>query len=374
MKISLVIISDVYNNIKETDMFFNWLRGSNSLDDDQNDQNNSNDSNDQNDSDSEDNSNDSNDSDSEDNTLDIKDLEYIQYKLSLTEKFFVWLYFPFDILSIDDIFMFKKKYDIPDDIFIRKLILYKLYYQSSEDDIMKFVYDKKLLQNNETNKEKIRQLIDECKKEKLNKINSAIVDEIIKLSKNIKHKDITHNKYPLPDPELGRPRLGWLKCYHQNCGKYFLSSEELEKHLVKTGNYTWGFHLYHENVVNEMNLTPEKIIKDNMTRCPSIICDKYDTIFTPQELCMHFKLLGIKPFWKQGTVIKYSDEELYGDDDNLELSDKRIYAAKECLICMDALPMILFSPCYHNVVCMNCYNLITKCPICRKDIIGKIAY
>ena len=106
-----------------------------------------------------------------------------------------------------------------------------------------------------------------------------------------------------------------------------------------------------------------------MKKCPSLICDKSKKKFTPEELCEHFKILGIPPFWKPGTVIKKESSNKLED-----LTEKKVYTTDECLICMAAKPMIVFIPCHHHIVCMNCYKDLYKCPICRTNIKQKIPY
>ncbi|EFA77300.1 RING zinc finger-containing protein [Heterostelium album PN500] len=46
--------------------------------------------------------------------------------------------------------------------------------------------------------------------------------------------------------------------------------------------------------------------------------------------------------------------------------------ARVCVICSEQAREICFLPCSHFVTCLNCSTIITKCPICRKDINKKI--
>ena len=192
-----------------------------------------------------------------------------------------------------------------------------------------------------------------------------IINKISAFAKLIDINHVPHKGYPLPDPLLGRPRLNWCECKYQHCSDVFAQPPGLKAHLASVGKMTHGLHKNHENVVERLKLTPEKIKTDNLTRCPSYICDKSATIFTPEKLCDHFKILGIPPFWQEHMVIT-------GDDIPLltEFPYKNIYISDECVICSDTKSNIILIPCYHKILCIDCINTvrISNCPMCRTKI------
>jgi hypothetical protein len=57
----------------------------------------------------------------------------------------------------------------------------------------------------------------------------------------------------------------------------------------------------------------------------------------------------------------------------LDISTMKIY---DCDECMDNSSQVIFIPCAHRCVCVNCYESIKKvknsCPICRKDIVRTV--
>jgi uncharacterized membrane-anchored protein len=73
------------------------------------------------------------------------------------------------------------------------------------------------------------------------------------------------------------------------------------------------------------------------------------------------------------TIIKLNNENY-----NLEIGKKKYYEQQRyvdtlmCNICLDNFKNILLEPCNHLCCCDECYNInpITKCPLCRKDILA----
>jgi hypothetical protein len=173
-----------------------------------------------------------------------------------------------------------------------------------------------------------------------------------------------HTGLPLPDPERGRPHLGWCICKHKGCNKPFASGVELVNHLIKCGVYTQGFHQFHELIVKNRLLTPDKIIEENMTVCPSYACNAkhFDT---PQGLIKHFRELGIPPFWKQGDVIEGDDMALIS-----LISPKTIHTNDECVICVSEKPMFLTNNCRHHPYCIKCIQYVKdkRCPYCKTNV------
>ena len=60
----------------------------------------------------------------------------------------------------------------------------------------------------------------------------------------------------------------------------------------------------------------------------------------------------------------------------VDISNMKIYDCEECVICMETNSEIIFIPCAHRCVCVNCYDNIKKikncCPICRKNIVQTV--
>ena len=173
-----------------------------------------------------------------------------------------------------------------------------------------------------------------------------------------------HIGQPLPDPHIGRPYISYNTCMHKNCNKCFNTGNELIKHLKQFKVYTPSYHKLHEDIIQELGLTENKIKEENIKKCPSWIC-KEPEFYSSEELITHFKRLGIKPFWKQG--MKFEKEKEYEFNKNIKL-----YEATECIICLYKKPNVIFNKCMHLCYCVNCYdshiklNSTLKCPLCRE--------
>lgn len=50
------------------------------------------------------------------------------------------------------------------------------------------------------------------------------------------------------------------------------------------------------------------------------------------------------------------------------IEQKNIEDTYLCVICMDNIKDILFTPCHHSVVCNKCYLQLKECPMCRTPI------
>ncbi|QKF94526.1 zinc finger RING-type protein [Fadolivirus algeromassiliense] len=285
--------------------------------------------------------------------------------LTEKEKLFIWLYFPYDILdinnTIDEIINLSKKHGIPNNIVLKKIIEYYHIKNFNKEQIIDKLYQYKLI--NVDTLHKVIEIIDTILEQQLNSINDIKLNTLIMMA-NKYNGQISHDGYPIPDKYKGRPHLEWCECYYDGCHKIFPTEEKLKEHLTKLGKHTWGFHYHHEQAIANCHLTPQKIINNNITTCPSVVCDKATYPFTPEELCNHFKLLGLHPFWKPGDII--IQQKRFIDDDSF----KKIYMSEECIICNsdNIKPSVMFLPCNHCVVCIDCYGEFNKCPICRKDI------
>ena len=290
-------------------------------------------------------------------------------KFNDKQKLFIWLYFPYDIDDIDktlDILIsIGKKYGINDNILFRKVIEYLNIKNYNKDKIIETLYKYNFITID--NLKNTIDMIDEICNSLINKLNTPILNKLLDLTQLYKcYGNCDHSGYPTIDEELGRPQIGWRVCYYENCFNEFITGDALREHLIKLDKYKYGFHVYHEEAVKAKQLTPEKVIEENITKCPSIVCDKSHYDFTPEELCEHLTLLGIPPFWKQGLKITQK-KKLHNIFD-------KIYISNECIICFDenTKPSVLFQPCNHCCICVNCYQKTNKCPMCRKDILNVI--
>jgi hypothetical protein len=292
-------------------------------------------------------------------------------KLNNKQKLFLWLYLPYDIdetgKTLDTMIDLGKKYGVSDNVLFRKVIEHLNIKNYSKDQILETLYKYKFLSINDLNNlnhfEKVTDTINEICDIGVNELDMQTISKLIELTDSHNHQETcSHSGYPTLDEQYGRPHMGWCKCYHANCFNMFNNADQLREHLKKLTNYKYGFHMYHEQIVSSKQLTPEKILSQKITRCPSLVCDKSNHDFTPDELCEHFMLLGIYPFWKHGMKIKYKNI--------LHDVFEKLYINDECIICLgeNAKPSILFQPCNHCCMCANCYQKINKCPICRKDV------
>lgn len=285
--------------------------------------------------------------------------------LSDKERLFIWLYFPYDVgeinKTIEDIVNLGKVYGIVDNVLLYKIIEYYHNKNLNKEQIIEKLYQHKFI--NVDTLHKVIEIIDKIILTPVNSLDDITLNKIIVIAKQY-NSQITHDGYPTPDKVNGRPCLQWCECYYDGCHKLYDDPAGLRKHLETLGKHTWGFHCQHEKAIHNLQLTPEKVINNNMTKCPSITCDKSNYNFTPEELCHHFKLLGLKPFWKQGDLV-LQPKRFITDD-----SFQKIYTSEECIICNneDIRPSILFLPCNHCVTCINCYKEFNKCPVCRQNI------
>lgn len=289
------------------------------------------------------------------------------------QLFFVWLYYPVELLPIKTILSIVNKYNFPRNVVFYKLVQQLLNSGVSRDEIINYLIDNDIL--TKVDLDKINSVIDECimeaDKYKVRKFDQSIIQEILSMYKIMSSTkksgtsdEVPHKGYPLPDPEFGRPYLHWETCCYEGCGKTFSNANELVNHLEKLQKMTRGFHLFHESAVLALKLTPEIVMTKGLTKCPSIVCDKKDHKFTPEELCYHLKILGIVPFWKKGDIIQ--GQGITNNVHSLtEASYNKVYVANECVICMDEPPSSIFLKCFHCLVCINCYKHVNKCPLCN---------
>lgn len=290
---------------------------------------------------------------------------------------FGWLYDPFTIPpgSIDNtltiILTLSKQYGIDKTIIIKKIIDFLSKKQYAGQQIIDILYEKQLLNNDHL--EKISQMLDSITPT-IKPLNNTIITKICNLANSYKYnstedKDLKkqHENQPLPDPNLGRPRLEYLTCMHEDCNRVFNTPDRLIAHLQACKAYTYGFHKWHEDSVLHTHLTPEKVMQKKITKCPSMTC--WDSKFeTPEALCKHLQYLGIEPFWQKGMKLTYKKDKVE------DIKIGTLYIGDECVICCEdnIKPSVVFQPCNHASLCMGCYQTMNKCPICRSPITNAV--
>lgn len=314
------------------------------------------------------------------------------YTLSEHDKFFVWMYYPFDILPLERIMQIAQELEIPHNILLRKLIAGLLYNNKDESEIINFFMDNAIMTHyqipelqtiiaevqqiplNELEIDKFREAIDFGRllvitEQQLKAQNAKELNQTkVKYKKN----QWPHTGYPPPDPDQGRPHMGWAKCAFKGCGQQFQDAVALRQHLENHGKHTWGFHWFHERACGKLFLTPEKVMTEGWTKCPSLVCDK-GSFKTPDELCQHLRQLGIVPFWKWGEVVQIDEPNKFKKKPAkfyslTETSYSKVFACEECAICMDNKPNAVTEPCNHNVLCLTCCSKVKKCPLCQTMI------
>lgn len=303
---------------------------------------------------------------------------------------FQWLYCPTNNISINKIFDCGIKNNIPYDILIMKYIQLLCFNGLDSETIIQTLLSQLNVLTNIEVIEHIRkeeQHTDMCDLNFFDKysIPKTIQQENQKIIKKSATDEI-HSKYPLINPSRGRPHLEWLVCYHENCMKFCSSTSHLTHHLKEHGCFTHHFHRKHELAIEKFGLTPEKILLNNITCCPSPICDT-EIFNSPEELIKHLTLLGIEPFWQKGIDVR----NLYNDETTQNLEQKQtnkykqykqytlvkpVFRSEECVCCVASKPQIVFFPCKHSNLCIKCYKLLDKkvCPECRKDITKYLPY
>lgn len=294
--------------------------------------------------------------------------------LPLKGQFYTWLYMPHNNISIEEVFSQAKSYGVPTNVILRKIIEWRRNCGETDIQVLQYINNKGILTGVPIG---IIQRVIESTPKYTTKIMSEQValgiTNIIETAKEVKQakEEADHTGYPLVDPEKGRPYINWQVCTHKGCFQKFNTPHDIIKHLKDYHQYKMGFHKSHEDAINQQHLTIESIIKNNITTCPSIICDtgKFDN---PPDLINHLKLLGISPFWQQGMV--FAKEE---DNNILEFHEhiyNKMISSEYCLVCQDEKPQVMNIPCYHHNLCFSCYNKVRTCPICRISIMKQLPF
>lgn len=201
------------------------------------------------------------------------------------------------------------------------------------------------------------------------KNKDIFTNELTKINKT--NIDVKHKGIPEVDPVEGRPHLFWKICKHSGCGAKFKNPLGLVNHLIKCNVYTQGYHYYHERAVEILKLTPESVLKNNLTKCPSYVCNSKE-FSKAENLITHFTNLGISPFWQVGMICK---NELKEDNRSLLYTVPKLFNVDTCIICLSNAPQIITGGCRHHVYCIDCYKEFNKtthighlCPMCKRKV------
>lgn len=293
------------------------------------------------------------------------------------DTFLIWLYFPADFLTFNEVINFLEKYDIPYEFIIKKFIHNLASHNTTFDDIVKKLAEYNLIKMDDSDNNKNKKIVEILKQMHDFCSESVLKDADIKSLMKLKDKILikrtdskTHSGYPQNDPIKGRPWIDWRECYHKNCHLKFTYPDELIDHLKSFNAYTRSFHALHEETVSIQDLTPGKVYKFNITRCPSYACSKSKIDMTPREVCDHLDMLGIKNFFtgRFNTVGNKDEDKDEQETVKKDINAVRIYSVSECIVCYDEKAHILTLPCNHIVTCINCIKRINKCPVCLIDI------
>lgn len=290
-----------------------------------------------------------------------------------------WIYKPVDIpvpignsdntvdYTLQKVIIDAKSQEIPYHIVFLKIVEYLIIKGFLKDKVIEKLYQLHILKVDQL--DKAINIIDVFQNYQQKKdLSRSELDKIVRIKYIQYHSTLSHTWYPLPDPIKGRPSLEWKYCAHDGCDKTFTSCTGLVNHLKHYDCYAPGYHVQHEQAVWSAQLTPEKVLKQKMTKCPSIVCRLF-MFKSPEELCDHLMFMGIAPFWKPGMIIKPPEQTV------LQTQIQSIYFEEECIICTDNQPSVLFLPCNHCIMCFNCcdgISKVNKCPKCRGTITGMI--
>lgn len=296
-------------------------------------------------------------------------------------EIFSWLYYPDETMTVEQVVEETKKYNIPHNIILNKIIQALVLEQKDNDEICNILKEKNVIIAFPKDKmveiiKLVRDLpihiLDDDKYTRIANLYYKYRSKILITNNPLQHERSLHKSMPLPDPKLGRPRLEWTECYHKECHKKFQNTTSLKDHLEKMETFTHNLHKYHEDAVVDNKLTPDKVHKEGIKFCPSWVCNK-NREMTPHELCDHLKLFGIFPFWQPGDTC----DDLLDKDKVTEIQLKPVYKNSyfndNCLVCCDEYVEVVLVPCNHYVSCFEC-SQFTTCPICRCHIEFMLPY
>ena len=151
---------------------------------------------------------------------------YLNYSVTISDK---------------EIYDYSKLYNIPFQIFIKKLLERLItIYNYDIDAIIDILQNKLLLKLTPEIIEYVTELVKILEPITIIDYRSLTTANVAKLKKNLSYfnklniisdKKEVHTGQPLPDPNLGRPYIDWKRCYHAGCNERFSSDGMLIKHL-----------------------------------------------------------------------------------------------------------------------------------------------
>uniref|UniRef100_A0A6C0E608 RING-type domain-containing protein n=1 Tax=viral metagenome TaxID=1070528 RepID=A0A6C0E608_9ZZZZ len=223
----------------------------------------------------------------------------------------------------------------------------------------------------------------------------AVVNDVI-LETSDKLAAASHLGFPLPSSLTGRPRIQDTCCKFEGCkfnhklkdelGTFTKKSAKQKKnemmlslvdHLKTHNCYVAGLHAAHEVAVSKFNLTTQKILDENITVCPSTICND-PTFKTPAKLILHLTALGIPSFWNSDigsdATLRYNDYILTLDIKSVIFKIPQNFKCVSCRCTNTGNIVAINYPCFHLNVCFNCLRKnkanFNRCGECSKNIVA----
>jgi len=282
-------------------------------------------------------------------------------------------YLNYDDIKITEkeIYNNSQKYNIPIQIFLKKLIERLVTeHNSNKDEIIKILQEQMNLNIPAEGITYITNLIDLIEPIEIKDRNTLTENKFKNLMSSFNNltslsmQNCKHKEQPLPDPIKGRPYIDWKECYHEGCHKKFTYDHQLVEHLNQVGAYTQGYHKIHQEYIWYHKFTPEKVLLKNITKCPVWICNK--NLNGTQQVIEHFQRLGLEPFWEEGMDFSTKTQTEY-----LFNKDLKIYNIENCIVCLDNKPNLILDKCMHCCYCIDCFlsstnaTWIKKCPVCN---------
>lgn len=148
------------------------------------------------------------------------------------------------------------------------------------------------------------------------------------------------------------------------CNQYYPPEEFqiVEEWLIGVG---LGFIFEDTNAVSQAKKTSSKKVSA-LSNFAKQLSDIAKVIDREQEL-----LAESNKMTQQGSSDSKSAAPLPPKDQPgqlLENSDHSDHSEKECSVCLDAKPNVVFLPCGHVTACQQCSQQINTCPLCREVI------
>jgi hypothetical protein len=284
--------------------------------------------------------------------------------------------------------------EIPLNLVINRLcILYFVLTKKSAQELYQSYFD---LDKNETDTiEKLVSLEFLVNSKPLSKLQElrTIAHELCKTYPKLP----SHIGLPLPDTLTGRPRINDRLCKFEGCTFNHVSSnintdtDTSSKKLIKIHNkaqmvdlvdhlkehkcYIAGMHSAHEIAISKLKLTPSKIIDENITVCPSTICD-HPSFKTSTHLILHLTALGIPPFWHSdiGSIStqQYNDYLITSETTSILINIPQKFKCPSCRCTNTNVILAVNYPCFHLNACLKCLkknrSTFNRCSVCSQNI------